>query len=61
MGAVVIAIALGVAWRGKLSEQAAIDQPVKPVIGGQAPEPVAVAAAPAAPVTVPAAPAAAPA
>ncbi|WP_295137843.1 LysM peptidoglycan-binding domain-containing protein [uncultured Reyranella sp.] len=36
VGAVVIAIALGVAWRGKLSEQAAIDQPVKAVIGGPA-------------------------
>lgn len=51
-GAVVIAIALGVAWRGKLSEQAAIDQPVKPAIGGPARDPVAVAAAPgAAPVS----------
>lgn len=45
MGAVVIAIALGVAWRGKLSEQAAIDQPVKPVITGARPEPAAAAAA----------------
>ena len=54
MGAVVIAIALGVAWRGKLSEQAAIDQPVKPAIGGPTPEPAAVAAAPVGPTTVPA-------
>ncbi len=54
MGAVVIAIALGVAWRGKLSEQAAIDQPVRPVMGGPAPEPVAATAAPAGPTTVPA-------
>ena len=54
MGAVVIAIALGVAWRGKLSEQAAIDQPVKPAIGGPTPEPAAVAAAPVGPATVPA-------
>lgn len=48
VGAVMIAIALGVAWRGKLSEQAAIDQPVKALIGGAAPEPAA-AAAPATP------------
>ncbi len=65
MGAVVIAIALGVAWRGKLSEQAAIDQPVKPVITGARPEPAAAAAAPgaatAALATVPAAPGVAPA
>ena len=65
MGAVVIAIALGVAWRGKLSEQAAIDQPVKPVITGARPEPAAVAAAPgaatAALATAPAAPGVAPA
>ena len=27
VGAVVIAIALGVAWRGKMTEQAAIDRP----------------------------------
>ena len=31
VGAIVIAIALGVAWRGKLTEQAAIDQPAKSV------------------------------
>lgn len=43
VGAVVIAIALGVAWRGKLSEQAAIDQPAKAVVGGPAPGPVAAA------------------
>lgn len=49
VGAVVIAIALGVAWRGKLSEQAAIDQPVKPVIGGRAPESVATTASGVAP------------
>lgn len=65
MGAVVIAIALGVAWRGKLSEQAAIDQPVKPVITGARPEPAAAVAAPgaatAALATVPAAPGVAPA
>lgn len=65
MGAVVIAIALGVAWRGKLSEQAAIDQPVKPVITGARPEPAAAAAAPgaatAALATAPAAPGVAPA
>lgn len=48
MGAVVIAIALGIAWRGKLSEQAAIDQPVKPVIGGPAAVPAATTAATAA-------------
>lgn len=61
-GAVVIVIALGVAWRGKLSEQAAIDQPVKPAIGGPARDPVAVAAAPGvAPVAAPPVPAPAPA
>lgn len=54
-GAVVIAIALGVAWRGKLSEQAAIDQPVKPVIGGPTRDSVAVAAAPGAAPVAPAA------
>jgi nucleoid-associated protein YgaU len=47
MGAVVIAVALGVAWRGKLSEQAAIDQPVVSGTGGPRPEPVAAAVAPA--------------
>ena len=45
VGALMIAIALGVAWRGKLSEQAAIDQPIKSVIGGAAPEPAAAATA----------------
>jgi nucleoid-associated protein YgaU len=62
-GAVVIAIALGVAWRGKVSEQAAIDQSIKPAIGASRPEPVSAAAAAAsAPAaaggTTPAAPAA---
>ena len=46
-GAVVIAIALGVAWRGKLSEQAAIDQAAKPAPGATRAEPVTAAAAPA--------------
>ncbi len=51
VGAVVIAIALGVAWRGKLSEQAAIDQPAKAVVGrpAAAPEPAAASAAPGGP------------
>ena len=43
VGAVVIAIALGVAWRAKLSEQAAIGQPAKAGIGGPVPEPLAAA------------------
>lgn len=63
VGAVVIAIALGVAWRGKLSEQAAIDQSAK--AAGSATAPSAAAAAvsggpqspAAAPTTPPAAPA----
>ena len=45
MGAVVIAIALGMAWRGKVSEQAAIDQSIKPAIGASRPEPASAAAA----------------
>ncbi len=45
VGAVVIAIALGVAWRGKMTEQAAIDRPAQPV-GGAAPETMTPAAAP---------------
>lgn len=56
VGAVVIAIALGVAWRGKLSEQAVIDQPARAAIGGAAPETMAtVAAAPGPAGTAPAA------
>lgn len=54
LGAVVIAIALAVSWRGKLSEQAAIDQPVKPATGGLRPEPGPAAAPAAAPVAAPA-------
>ncbi|MFN4016533.1 MAG: LysM peptidoglycan-binding domain-containing protein [Reyranella sp.] len=63
MGAVVIAIAVGVSWRGKLSEQAAIDQSVKPAIDAPRPETVTAAAAPAgaAAPAAPAAPAPAPA
>lgn len=60
VGAVVIAIALGVAWRGKIAEQAAIDQPAKAIIGGPAPEPMA-PAAPAAAAAAAAAPVLAPA
>jgi nucleoid-associated protein YgaU len=60
MGAVVIAIALGVSWRGKLSEQAAIDRPVKHVTGGPASEPVAAAAAPGAATAAPPSASAAP-
>ncbi|WP_422014796.1 LysM peptidoglycan-binding domain-containing protein [Reyranella sp.] len=52
VGAVVIAIALGVAWRGKLSEQAAIDQSAKAASGESVP------AAPPSP--VPSSPAAVP-
>lgn len=67
VGAVVIAVALGVAWRGKLSEQAAIDQSAKaasrePVPGAAdasgGPSPSA-AVAPAVPASAPATPAAA--
>jgi nucleoid-associated protein YgaU len=32
VGGVVIAVALGVAWRGKMSDQAVIDQAAKPVV-----------------------------
>ncbi|HQS16725.1 LysM peptidoglycan-binding domain-containing protein [Reyranella sp.] len=53
VGAVVIAIALAVAWRGKLTEQAAIDQPLKAVIGGAAPEPAAAAAGTSSPASGP--------
>ncbi len=56
VGAVVIAIALGVAWRGKLSEQAAIDQSAKAASRDPAPPP-----APAMASTVAPAPAAVPA
>ena len=38
VGAVVIAIALGVAWRGKMTEQAAIDRPPQ-AVGAPAPTP----------------------
>jgi len=56
VGAVVIAIALGVAWRGKLSEQAAIDQPAKAVSNDAVPPPPpAASTVPAAPADVPAA------
>ncbi len=55
-GAVVIAIALGVAWRGKLTEQAAIDQPVKPVIAAARPESAAATAAPGAATAAPGTP-----
>lgn len=43
VGAAVIAIAVGVAWRGKMSDQAALDRP-RAVIGGPAPESMATAA-----------------
>jgi hypothetical protein len=52
VGALVIAVALGVAWRGKLDEQAAIDRTAKPVAAAPAPEPPVVP--PAAPATPPA-------
>jgi hypothetical protein len=32
VGAAVIAVALGVAWRGKMSDQAVIDQAAKPAV-----------------------------
>lgn len=53
LGAAVIAIALAVAWRGKVSEQAAIDQPNKLVSPAPAPPPAAQSSS----VPVPAAPA----
>ncbi len=43
VGAVVIAIALGVAWRGKMTEQAAIDRPSQ-ALGAAAPETMTAAA-----------------
>jgi hypothetical protein len=50
VGALVIAIALGVAWRGKMTEQAAIDRPAQAVGGAAtaASRPVAGQAVPAA-------------
>ena len=56
VGAAVIAIAVAVAWRGKMSDQAALDRPPA-VIGGPAPESMATVApkgAAAAAATVPA-------
>lgn len=41
VGAVVIAIAVVVAWRGKVSEQAVIGQPPKPIAAAPVPEPSA--------------------
>jgi nucleoid-associated protein YgaU len=52
LGALVIAIALGVSWRGRMSEQAVIGQAATPVMGESRREPVQAAAQPAAaPVT----------
>jgi len=61
LGAAVIAIALAVAWRGKISEQATIDQSGKSA--APSPQPAAQASPPAAPAataTLPAAPPATP-
>ena len=53
-GAIVIAVALAVAWRGKLTEQAVIDLATKPTVvapPGQAPAPQASPATPDSPTT----------
>lgn len=57
VGGVVIAIALGVAWRGKLSEQAAIDQSANAASRSTAPAPAAVSGGSPPPAAPPAAPA----
>jgi len=53
VGAAVIAVALGVAWRGKMSDQAVIDQAAKPAVAAApAPSPAETSPSPPPPATV---------
>src|SRR5258706_857545 len=53
VGAAVIAVALGVAWRGKMSDQAVIDQAAKPAgAAAPAPSPAETSPSPPPPATV---------